>query len=155
MGAILSKGLWNIAKQTVTERVMWFSEVDGGHQMNRDCEIIWNWKEKTPFQALEAVGESKPPHQRKNIICHPGGGPQCNPEFHMPGGKPPSPYSSSSQFQPWEGLGWLAAGGGEQMPLGEKAEKPRAYFLPSTLSPKGLSSIKSGMRGSVSLTGSF
>ena len=41
------------------------------------------------------------------------------------------------------------------MPLGEKAEKPRAYFLPSTLSPQGLSSIKSGMRGSVSLRGSF
>ena len=36
----------------------------------------------------------------------------------------------------------LARGGEEeeQTPLGEKAEKPRAYSLPSTLSPQGLSS---------------
>lgn len=64
---------FEILPSKLSERVMWFSEVDGGHQMNRDCEIIWNWKGKDTFPGTGSSRRVKPPHQRKNIICHPGG----------------------------------------------------------------------------------
>ena len=126
---------------------MWFSEVDGGHQMHKDCGIIWNWKGKDNFPGTGSSRRAKPPHQRKNIIRHPGG--QATVQSWISRAWRKTSLSLLFLFTvPTPRRPRLARGGEEeeQTPLGEKAEKPRAYSLPSTLSPQGLSSIKSGMR---------